>query len=38
VDVTSRVTVDGWSDEEIRLFAPDRRIVAVGRQLVAVVR
>jgi hypothetical protein len=38
IDVTSRITVDGWSDEEIRLFAPDRRIVAVGRQLVAILR
>jgi hypothetical protein len=43
VDTTSRITRDGWSDEEIRLFAPGPEggvggLVAVGRQLVAILR
>jgi hypothetical protein len=38
VDVRSTVTAAGWSDEELWLYAPDRLPVAVGRQLVALVR
>lgn len=38
LDARSRVTAEGWSDEELTLFSADGRAVAIGRQLVAVIR
>jgi acyl-CoA thioesterase len=38
VDVVSELTHGGYSDQESRLYTPDGRVLAVGRQLVAVVR
>ncbi len=37
-EVTSQVTSAGWSDEQLQLFGPDGRLVAIGRQLVAILR
>ena len=38
VDVVSRVTHGGYSDQESQLFTPSGRLLAVARQLVAVIR
>ena len=38
VDVESRITRAGFSDQETRLFRPSGELVGYGRQLVAVIR
>ena len=38
VEVVSELTHGGWSDQESRLYSPEGRVLAIARQLVAVVR